>query len=75
MTDRVWVAAGCDFVEGVEVAILIVALIIVLILGGVGFAIHLLWWVALAALVLWLLGFALRAGESAGRRRRRWYYW
>lgn len=56
-------------------AILIVALIIVLILGGVGFAIHLLWWVALAALVLWLLGFALRAGESAGRRRRRWYYW
>ncbi len=56
-------------------AILIVALIIVLILGGVGFAIHVMWWVALAALVLWLLGFAVRAGESAGGRRRRWYRW
>lgn len=55
--------------------ILIVALIIVLILGGVGFDIHVLWWVALAALVIWLLGFGVRASESAGRRRRRWYYW
>lgn len=52
-------------------ALILIALLVVLILGGLGFVIHVLWWVALAALVLWLLGFFLRAGESAGRRR--WY--
>ena len=50
-------------------AILLIALLVVLVLGGLGFVIHVLWWVALVALVLWLLGFFLRAGESAGRRR------
>jgi hypothetical protein len=53
-----------------------VALLIVLILGGLGFAIHVLWWLALAALVIFLLGFVLRIGETVARpRRRRWYYW
>jgi Trk-type K+ transport system membrane component len=59
-------------------AIVLIALLIVLILGGLGFAIHLLWWIAIAALVIWLLGFLLRAGETFARprrRRRRWYYW
>ncbi|HUA28466.1 MAG TPA: hydrophobic protein [Streptosporangiaceae bacterium] len=57
-------------------AIVLVALLIVLILGGLGFAIHVLWWIALAALVIWALGFLLRVGESAAApRRRRWYYW
>jgi hypothetical protein len=56
--------------------LIIVVLLIVLILGGLGFALHVLWWVALAALVIWLLGFLLRAGETAGRsRRNRWYRW
>jgi hypothetical protein len=57
--------------------VLLLALLVVILLGGLGFAIHVLWWVALAALVIWLVGFLLRAGESAGgvRRRRRWYYW
>jgi Trk-type K+ transport system membrane component len=57
-------------------AIILVALLIVLILGGLGFAIHVLWWIAIAALVIWLLGFLLRAGETFAKpRRRRWYYW
>jgi hypothetical protein len=56
-------------------AIILIALLIVLILGGLGFALHLLWWIALIALVIWLLGFAVRAGESAGRPRGRWYRW
>lgn len=57
-------------------AIILVALLIVLILGGIGFAIHVLWWIALAALILWLLGFMVRAGEGGSRRRRgRWYRW
>jgi membrane protein YdbS with pleckstrin-like domain len=55
--------------------IILVALLIVLLLGGLGFAIHVLWWIALAALVIWLLGFLVRAGESHGSRRGRWYRW
>jgi hypothetical protein len=57
-------------------AIILIALLVVLILGGLGFVIHVLWWLAIAALVIWLVGFLLRAGgNSAGRRRRRWYRW
>ena len=48
-------------------AIVLLALLIILILFGLGFALHVLWWIALIALVLWLLGFVLRVGESAGR--------
>ena len=56
--------------------VIIAALLVVLILGGFGFAIHVLWWIALAALAIWLLGFLIRAGETAARpSRRRWYYW
>ena len=57
-------------------AVILLVLLVILILGGLGFAIHVLWWIALAALVIWLLGFVLRMGERAARpRRRRWYYW
>jgi hypothetical protein len=34
-----------------------------------------LWWIALAVLVIWLLGFLLRGAETAGGSRRRWYRW
>jgi len=57
-------------------AVILVALLVVLILFGLGFAIHVLWWLALAALVIWVLGFFLRVGETIARpRRRRWYNW
>lgn len=56
-------------------AIILIALLIILLLGGLGFAIHVLWWIALAALVIWLLGFALRSAEGVGSRRSRWYRW
>ena len=57
-------------------AIVILALLVILLLSGLGFAVHVLWWVALAALVIWLLGFVVRMGETAARPRRRgWYYW
>ncbi|WP_236046332.1 hydrophobic protein [Streptacidiphilus fuscans] len=55
--------------------VVILVLLVALILGGVGFALHILWWVALAVLVLWLLGFVFRAGEGVGGGRRRWYRW
>jgi hypothetical protein len=57
-------------------AVILVALLVVLIIFGLGFAIHVLWWVALAALVIWALGFFLRVGDTIARpRRRRWYNW
>jgi hypothetical protein len=40
--------------------LMLLLLLVVLVLFGAGFALHVLWWVAIAALVLWLLGFFLR---------------
>ncbi|HEY1488740.1 MAG TPA: hypothetical protein VGF84_21705 [Micromonosporaceae bacterium] len=37
--------------------LLVVAALIVLLLFGFGFAIHLLWWIAIIALILWVVGF------------------
>jgi hypothetical protein len=53
--------------------LLLLALLLVLVFAGVGFAIHLLWIVAVILFVLWLIGFALGRGESAGRHR--FYRW
>ena len=61
---------------GNTAAVITAALLLVLILGLLGFAIHVLWWLALVALVVWLLGFFLRVGETIAKPpRRRWYYW
>ena len=40
--------------------LLILAILVVLALSGAGFALHLLWWVALIALVLFVVGFFVR---------------
>jgi len=56
-------------------AIILAVLLLALILGGLGFAVHVLWWIALIVLVLWLLGFFLTGAASAGGPRRRWYRW
>jgi hypothetical protein len=53
--------------------IIVIVLLLALILGGLGFAIHVLWWIALAVLFFWLLGFLFRAGEGSSRGR--WYRW
>jgi hypothetical protein len=47
-------------------AIVLIALLIVLILAGVGFAVHVLWWLASAELVIWPLGFLLRQAPGPG---------
>jgi uncharacterized membrane protein len=61
---------------GHSAIVIIAALLLVLILGLLGFAMHVLWWLALVALVAWLLGFFLRVGETIAKPpRRRWYYW
>jgi hypothetical protein len=53
--------------------LLILALLLVLILFGAGFALHLLWIVAVVLLVLWVVGFAIGRGEGAGRHK--FYRW
>jgi hypothetical protein len=50
-------------------AVLLV-LLLALVLGGLGFAAHVLWWIALIVLAIWLIGFFVRGAEGA-----RWYRW
>ena len=53
--------------------LILLVLLLALLLGGLGFAVHILWWIALIVLVVWVLGFAVRVGEGASRGR--WYRW
>jgi hypothetical protein len=45
--------------------ILLLALLIILIVAGAGFALHVLWWVAIAALIVRLLAAFTRRFLSA----------
>ncbi len=55
-------------------AVLLVVLLLVLLLGGLGFVAHILWWIAIIALVVWLVGFFARSNNASGTRGR-WYRW
>ena len=52
---------------------LVVLLLILAIFGGLGFAAHFLWFVLIAAVILWLIGFFIGGVEGAVGGRRRWY--
>jgi hypothetical protein len=52
-------------------AIILLVLLLALLLGGLGFAVHVLWWIALAVLIIWIVGFLVRTVEGGGR----WYRW
>jgi hypothetical protein len=52
-------------------AALIALVLILAILGGLGFAVHLLWIVLIIAVLLWLIGFFVGGLPEGGRRR--WY--
>lgn len=54
--------------------LILAVLILAAILFGLGFAVHVLWWIALIVLAIWLAGFLFRSVEGAGSRRR-WYRW
>jgi hypothetical protein len=53
--------------------LVIFVLLLALLLGGAGFAVHFLWLAALVILVFWLAGFAMNGGRAEGRRG--WYRW
>jgi multisubunit Na+/H+ antiporter MnhG subunit len=48
---------------------ILLALLLVALFFGLGFAVHLLWIVAAVVLTLWVVGFALGRGASTGNRR------
>jgi hypothetical protein len=45
--------------------LILVLLIIALILGGLGFAVHVLWIVAVVFFIAWLVGLVLGAGRKS----------
>jgi hypothetical protein len=51
--------------------IILAVLLLAIILGGVGFAVHALWIIAGIVLVVWVVGFLARTAEGGGR----WYRW
>ncbi|MEV7602802.1 hydrophobic protein [Kitasatospora sp. NPDC089797] len=53
---------------------LLLVLLLALILFGAGFALQVLWWVAIVVLAVWLLGFLVRSTGATGSRGR-WYRW
>ncbi|WP_151484424.1 hydrophobic protein [Streptomyces albicerus] len=53
---------------------ILLVLLLILILFGAGFAVDVLWWIAIAVLVIWLLGFLMRGSTPMGGRSR-WYRW
>jgi len=50
--------------------LVLLVLLLALLFGGLGFAVHALWIIAAVLLVLWILGFVMRGAEGA-----RWYRW
>src|SRR5438270_9293639 len=50
--------------------LVLLVLLLALLFGGLGFAVHALWLIAAVLLVLWVLGFLMRGAEGA-----RWYRW
>lgn len=60
---------GCATLQHTRMCLLLGFLLLTLALFGVGFTLHVLWWIALFALVFWLIGLFIRPGGG------RWYYW
>jgi hypothetical protein len=53
--------------------LILLAFLLVLLFFGLGFAVHVLWILAVIFFVLWLVGYALGRGESSGRHH--FYRW
>ncbi|GAA1714334.1 hypothetical protein GCM10009765_74190 [Fodinicola feengrottensis] len=54
----------------VVMPLLIIVLVLALLLGGAGFALHALWYIAAIVLVVWIVGFFVRVAGGS-----RWYRW
>ncbi len=47
--------------------LIVLILLAVLLFAGLGFAVHLFWFLAAVFFVVWIIGFALGRGERSGR--------
>jgi hypothetical protein len=45
--------------KGTDMALVIILLLLALLLGGLGFAIHVLWWIAIVVFVVFLVSLVL----------------
>ncbi len=52
--------------------VILLVLLIALLFAGLGFAVHLLWIIAVIVFAAWLVGWAIAKGEGTGSRRH-WY--
>jgi hypothetical protein len=57
-------------IEVHEMVALLALVLILAIFGGLGFAAHVLWYVLIIAILLWLIGFFVGGIDGGGRR---WY--
>jgi hypothetical protein len=57
--------------RGFDMVALLALVLILAIFGGLGFAVHVLWYILIVAVLLWLIGFFIGGVEGGGRRR--WY--
>ncbi len=68
-------AAGAPRVDvhkwRIDMVALVALVLILALLGGLGFAVHVLWYVLIVALLLWLIGFFVGGIPEGGGRR--WY--
>ena len=48
--------------------LILILLLLALIFAGAGFALHVLWIIAVIFFVAWLVGFAMSRGKSSSRR-------
>jgi hypothetical protein len=49
--------------------LILAILLLAILFGAVGFAVHFLWIVAAIVFLVWLIGFAAHSAEA------RWYHW
>jgi energy-coupling factor transporter transmembrane protein EcfT len=56
-----------ETLEDSDVGLILLGLLLVLIFAGAGFALHVLWIIAVVLLAVWLLGFLVGGSEN------RWY--
>lgn len=53
--------------------VILLVLLLAVLFGGLGFAVHALWIIAVIVFLFWLIGFGFARGEGAGAPR--WYRW
>jgi energy-coupling factor transporter transmembrane protein EcfT len=63
--------SGSTTNQGDDMVALIALVLILAIFGGLGFAVNVLWYVLIIALLLWLIGFFIGGVPEGGRRG--WY--